>query len=106
MIAIRVSGGSGSEAAPDTPDDQGCSATDPVVGCNGGLDSATCGRAASIFARERTIETQLTTRQERCRAGLRLAYRVTEVCNADARNHCRVAENGWCTGEVVEESNS
>ena len=38
--------------------------------------------------------------------GLRLAYWVAEVCNADARDHRRVAKDGWRAGEVVEESNS
>ena len=33
-------------------------------------------------------------------------YRVAQVCNADARDHRRVAKDGWCAGEVVEESNS
>jgi hypothetical protein len=28
------------------------------------------------------------------------------VCNANARDHRRVAEDGWRAGEVVEESNS
>jgi hypothetical protein len=28
------------------------------------------------------------------------------VCNADARDHRRVAKDGWRAGEVVEESNS
>src|SRR5262245_21708639 len=42
----------------------------------------------------------------RCRVGLRLAHWVAQVCNANARDHRRVAKNGWCAGEVVEESNS
>src|SRR5436190_1963249 len=37
---------------------------------------------------------------------LRLAYRVAQVCNADARDHRRVAKNDWRAGEAVEESNS
>src|SRR5215203_2029111 len=37
---------------------------------------------------------------------LRLAYRVAQVCNADARDHRRVAKDGWRAGEVVKESNS
>ena len=37
---------------------------------------------------------------------LRLAYWVAQVCNADARDHRRVAKNGWRAGEVVKESNS
>src|SRR4051812_39885030 len=36
--------------------------------------------------------------------GLRLAYRVAQVCNADARDHRRVAKDGWRAGEVVKES--
>jgi hypothetical protein len=28
------------------------------------------------------------------------------VCDADTRDHRRVAKNGWCDGDVVEESNS
>src|SRR3954463_13974913 len=37
--------------------------------------------------------------------GLRLAYWVAQVCNADALDHRRVAKDGWRAGEVVEESN-
>ena len=37
---------------------------------------------------------------------LPLAYWVAQVCNADARDHRRVAKDGWRAGEVVEESNS
>jgi hypothetical protein len=37
--------------------------------------------------------------------GLLLTYRVAQVCNADARNHRRVAKDGWRAGEVVEEAN-
>ena len=33
-------------------------------------------------------------------------YRVAQVCDAGARDHGRVAKDGWCAGEVVEESNS
>ena len=40
------------------------------------------------------------------RVGLRLAYRVAQVCNADAWNYGRVAKDGWGAGDVVEESNS
>ena len=35
-----------------------------------------------------------------------LAHWVAQVCNADARDHRRVAKDGWRAGEVVEESNS
>ncbi len=28
------------------------------------------------------------------------------MCNADARDHRRIAKDGWCAGEVVKESNS
>jgi hypothetical protein len=38
--------------------------------------------------------------------GLRLPYWVAQVCNADARDHGRVAKDGWRAGEAVEESNS
>src|SRR3954470_22419363 len=40
--------------------------------------------------------------------GVRLcrAYWVAQVCNADARDHRRVAKDGWRAGEVVKESNS
>jgi hypothetical protein len=58
------------------------------------------------FARERLIKTKLTAGRERCGVGLRLAYWVAQVCNADARNHRRVAKDGWRAGEVVKESNS
>src|SRR4051794_39094878 len=44
--------------------------------------------------------------RQRCGVGLRLAYRVAQVCNADARDHRRVAKDGWRAGEVVKESNS
>src|SRR5436190_2531236 len=37
---------------------------------------------------------------------LRLAYRVAHVCNANSRDHRRVAKVGWGAGEMVEESNS
>ena len=40
-----------------------------------------------------------------CWHGLRLAHRVAQVGNADARNHGRVAQDGWRAGEVVKESN-
>jgi hypothetical protein len=36
----------------------------------------------------------------------RLKYWVAQVCNADARDHTRVAKDGWRAGEVVEESNA
>jgi len=45
-------------------------------------------------------------RRERCEAGLRLAYWVAQVCNADARDHRRISKDGWRAGEVVEESYS
>ena len=38
--------------------------------------------------------------------GLRRAYWVAQVCNPDARDHGRVAEDDWGAGEMVEESNS
>ena len=38
--------------------------------------------------------------------GLRRAYWVAQVCNADARDDRRVAKDGRRAGEVVEESNS
>src|SRR5688500_17778670 len=52
------------------------------------------------------IETKPTAGRERCGVGLRLAYWVAQVCNAGARDHRRVAKDGWRAGEVVEESNS
>jgi hypothetical protein len=39
--------------------------------------------------------TKLTAGRERCGVGLRLAYWVAQVCNADARDHRRVAKDGW-----------
>ena len=33
-------------------------------------------------------------------------YWVTQVCNADARDHRRVAKDGWRAGEVIKEPNS
>ena len=44
--------------------------------------------------------------RERCGVGLRLAYWVAQVRNADARDHRRVAKDGWHTGEMIKESNS
>ena len=38
--------------------------------------------------------------------GLRLAYWVAQVCNANARDHRRVTKDDWHAGEAVEESNS
>jgi hypothetical protein len=37
---------------------------------------------------------------------LHLPYWVAQVRNADARDHRRVAKDGWRAGEVVEESNA
>jgi hypothetical protein len=37
---------------------------------------------------------------------LRAAYWVAQVCNADARDHLRVAQDGWRANEMVEESNA
>ena len=54
----------------------------------------------------RSIETKRTAGRERCGVGLRLAYWVAQVCHADARDHRRVAKDGWRAGEVVEESNA
>ena len=39
-------------------------------------------------------------------AELCLPYRVAQVCNADARDHSRVAKNDWRAGQAVKESNS
>jgi hypothetical protein len=58
------------------------------------------------YSKPETWLTKFTAGRERCRAGLRLAYRVAQVCHADARDHRRVAKDGWRAGEVVEESNS
>ena len=55
---------------------------------------------------EGLIETKLTAGRERCGVGLRFVYRVAQVCNPDARDHRRIAKDGWRAGEVVEESNS
>ena len=38
--------------------------------------------------------------------GLRLAYRVAQVRDADPRDHRRVAQDGWRADEVVEEPDS
>jgi len=57
------------------------------------------------LARERLTETKLTGR-EGWGVGLRLAYWVAQVGNADARDHRRVAKDDWRAGETVEESNS
>src|SRR6185436_18429140 len=59
-----------------------------------------------LLARARFVETNLTARLDRCGVGLRLAHWVAQVCNADARDHRRVAKDGWRAGEAVEESNS
>src|SRR5438876_2699939 len=45
-------------------------------------------------------------RHEPILARLRLAYWVAQVCNADARDHRRVAKDDWRAGEAVEKSNS
>ena len=42
----------------------------------------------------------------RVRVGLVHAYWVAQVCDADALDDARVAEDDWGAGEVVEESNS
>jgi hypothetical protein len=42
------------------------------------------------------------TRQD----SLGFAYGVAQVCNADARDDCRIAKDGWRVGEAVEESNA
>ena len=57
------------------------------------------------FAPECLTETKLTAGRG-CGVGLRLAYWVAQVCNADARNHRRIAKDDWRAGEAVEESNS
>src|SRR5262245_21555090 len=67
---------------------------------------ATCGYVVGTLARERLIETKLTAGREQYGVGLRLAYWVAQVCDADARDHGRVAEDGWRAGEAVKESNS
>src|SRR5512132_2887985 len=41
-----------------------------------------------------------------CGVGLCLAYWVAEGCSADARDHRRVAKDGWRAGEVIKEPNS
>ena len=56
--------------------------------------------------REMSRRDKALHRARRCGVGLRLAYWVAQVCNADARDHRRVAKDGWRAGEVVEESNS
>lgn len=38
--------------------------------------------------------------------GLRLEYRVAQMCNADSRDNRRVAKYGWRACKVVKESNS
>jgi hypothetical protein len=50
-------------------------------------------------------ETKLTGR-ESVGVGLRLAYCVARVCNADARDHRRVAKDDRRAGQAVEESNA
>jgi hypothetical protein len=35
-----------------------------------------------------------------------LAYRVAQVCHADAGDHCGVAQSEWRGGEAFEESHS
>ena len=37
---------------------------------------------------------------------LRPVYWVAHVCNADARDHRRIAKESWSAGEVVKESNA
>ncbi len=40
------------------------------------------------------------------RVGLRFAHSVAQVCNADARDHRRIAQDGWRAAKVIEESNA
>ena len=47
-----------------------------------------------------------TGRTARPIIGLRLAYRVAQVCHADTRDYPRVAKDGRRAGEVVKESNA
>jgi hypothetical protein len=81
--------------------------TDKLVNCNALLgDVLLVEDVVGALARERLIETKLTAGRERYVGGLCLAYRVAQVCHADARDHPRVAKDGGRIGEVVEESNS
>src|SRR4051812_31616939 len=41
-----------------------------------------------------------------CGIRLRFAYRVAQVCDADSRDHGRVAENTWCAGKAEKKSNA
>ena len=66
-------------------------------------DALFSSRACAL---ELLTETKLTTRREMCWVRLRLAYLVAQVCNANARDHCRVAKDRWRAGEVFKESNS
>jgi hypothetical protein len=58
------------------------------------------------LAREGLIETKRTVGRERCGVGLHLAYWVAQVRHADARDHRRVAKDGWRASQVVKESNA
>src|SRR5829696_865175 len=62
--------------------------------------------SVAALAREGLSRDKLTAGQERCGVGLRLAYRVAQVGNADAGDHRRVSKDGWRACEVVEKSNS
>jgi hypothetical protein len=52
----------------------------------------------SALASECLTETKLTLGEKGCGVGLQLANWVTQVCNADARDHRRVAKDDWRAG--------
>ena len=54
----------------------------------------------------KTVLVSFSRNNTRNGVGLRLAYWVAQVCNADTRHHHRGAKDGWRAGEVVEESDS
>ncbi len=86
----------GASAAGDPPAMQGLAA--------GKMRGGRIGTSNPWLAGARR-ETVAARRRQRG-VGLRLAYRVAEVCNADARDDTRVAKSDWRTGEAVEEANS
>ena len=86
---------------------RGSAATDAFVRCDGGLGGALLVDTSLAPSRVNVSPRRSSPPGEKgCGVGLRLAYRVAQVCNANARDHRRVAKNDWRAGEAVKESNS
>src|SRR6476660_5247432 len=70
------------------------------------MSSRRCNARRKRGTRPRSSRGSSSRASRRVWVELRLAYWVAQVGNADARDHRRVAKDGWRAGEVVEESNS